>query len=441
MKLLDPILFLAFTLVVTPEIYGQPNPTETFTTSGNSILDPCGNPFVPKGINYALLDDWDFPNNLNVFNGELSSQIILASPNAVRIQWYVNYGQPDRPLYSLTDLDSVISRFERYGIVSIIEMHDGTCGGDSGTFANIVSYWTSDDMVNLIYEHRHSMMLNLANEYGLVNWAANPEIAYQNWLSECQTGIDAIRSSGIHVPIIIDAPDCGTSIDRLLQASEMLYQSDVLGNIILSVHAYFYQYSAAQMANLATQAANSEIPLIFGEVANIQDAAAPCSDSIPNYPALLEACTNLNIGWFAWVWTDDFCPDRRISSDGMIDNLTPYGEDIIYNVEYGLFDYAQQACFNNGSSTGQMSLSFLKNDIVLSPNPTSGYFKITARDLAHLRKLQFTFFDISGKPMPYPVVSTSANNTYCDITEWPKGIYFVRFSDQQTLGVQKIIKY
>jgi hypothetical protein len=44
-----------------------------------------------RGINLPLLDDWNFPEN------DVLAEPTLTGTNAIRIQWYVNYPNPDRP--------------------------------------------------------------------------------------------------------------------------------------------------------------------------------------------------------------------------------------------------------------------------------------------------------------------------------------------------------
>lgn len=96
-------LFLA--LIATAVFYTA-TAQDSFYVSGNKIYDPCGEHFIPRGINYPVLDDWGFPANMNNGN-EQSAEIIKANPNIVRIAWYNNYGQPARPVY-MTKLISYI---------------------------------------------------------------------------------------------------------------------------------------------------------------------------------------------------------------------------------------------------------------------------------------------------------------------------------------------
>lgn len=63
----------------------------TIHSEGNVIMSPCNQPFIPRGVNYSLADDWEFPANINGdpthVNDELSAEIIKANPNIVRIEW------------------------------------------------------------------------------------------------------------------------------------------------------------------------------------------------------------------------------------------------------------------------------------------------------------------------------------------------------------------
>ena len=205
--------------------YSQGIISETFYVSGNRILDPCGVAFIPRGINYAVLDDWDFPANMND-GGELSAQIIQANPNTVRIAWYNDYGQTDRPGYSLSDLDSVVTRFKRHGIVSIINLMDATCSNDYDLYNSAIAWWTAPAVIALLSQHQGNVMVNIANEFGYVNWDAIPGTAITTWSDNYIHTIEAFRTAGINVPLIIDAPDCGASLDALLSAGAAITAAD-----------------------------------------------------------------------------------------------------------------------------------------------------------------------------------------------------------------------
>ena len=315
--------------------------SETFYVSGNRILDPCGVAFVPRGINYAVLDDWDFPGNMND-GGELSEQIIQANPNSVRITWYNDYGQSDRPEYSLSDLDSVITRFKRNGIVSIITLMDVTCSNDYESYNSATAFWTDPAVVALVEQHRGNVMINIANEFGYVNWDANPVTAIETWKNNYIQTIQQLRIAGLTVPLIIDAPDCGTSLDALLTAGAEITGADVQAKTILSAHAYWSLQAgndSVSLRNRLLQINAAEFPVILGEVANWQTDAQPCNYDI-DYTALLKMCEELSIPWLAWAWTNDYCALRQMSENGNFSSLTPYGNVIVNDPQFGLSAHA-----------------------------------------------------------------------------------------------------
>ena len=64
---------------------------ETLYVDGRLLHDPHGKPVILRGINLPLLDDWDFPG------GDKLADLAQTGANAVRIQWYIHYGDGRRP--------------------------------------------------------------------------------------------------------------------------------------------------------------------------------------------------------------------------------------------------------------------------------------------------------------------------------------------------------
>ncbi len=395
-----------------------------FYTSGKQVLDPCGNEFIIRGVNYSLLDDWDFPGNMND-GGELSAQIIRANPNTVRIQWYVDYGQATRPAYNLSHLDSVLARFTRAGIVSMIELHDLTCKSDDAAFnADLLAWWTDPAVVALVEKYKTHVMVNFANEYGQVNWAANPATAYTAWVNLYKNAITAVRDAGIDVPLVVDGPDCGISLDRVLLAGSTLTDHDPLNRVIMSVHAYWHQYDAAQMDAAVASIENAGFPVIIGEIANIQDATGNCSHEITAYKELLQSCQDRNVGWLAWTWTNDNCPARMMSTNGTFSNLTVYGNTIVNDPGFGLAAQARKACFD--ASTNAVKDIHHPELVSLSPNPVTGDFVMFKHSSPN--PVIIALYDIAGRQLQtweLPV-QTSSSATRLDLpSAMPAGVYWM----------------
>ncbi|GAA4435064.1 hypothetical protein GCM10023091_10900 [Ravibacter arvi] len=317
-----------------------PCQSELLQAAHHNIIDPCGYPFVPRGVNYSLLDDWDFPANLAA--GEKSAQIIKANPNLVRIQWYADYGQSGRPGYNLADLDEVITRFRNAGIVSMVGLWDLTCSNDYSRFSSVITpWWQRADVLALIEKHRSFLMINPANEFGNVSWAGNPAAALNTWTTHYKNVVTALRSAGIRTPIVIDAPDCGTSLQPLLDRGNELQNHDPLHNLVFSVHGYWAEnfYQDSQLSDFVQHIADANVPIMLGEVANYQSDAQPCQYAI-HLDHLLTRAQEKNVGWLAWTWFKDYCSDRQISPSGEFSGLSAYGNRVINNVVYGLSTHA-----------------------------------------------------------------------------------------------------
>lgn len=99
-------------------------PRGTLYSKGRHLYDARGKQVILRGINLALLDDWDFPQSNQL------AELAKTNANAVRIQWYRNYGQPDRPTYSIQDLDHFLLKCKVNRMIPILGLWDYSCHVD-----------------------------------------------------------------------------------------------------------------------------------------------------------------------------------------------------------------------------------------------------------------------------------------------------------------------
>lgn len=429
------VLFIAF--VLSAYVSHTQN---VFSTNNNQIIDVCGQVFIPRGVNYSLADDWNFPGNLN--NGkELSNQIALANPNTVRIQWYVDYGQPSRPALTLEGLDSVISRFARNNIVSILELHDFTHIHTDTTAFNdqLLNWWLSPEILNLIDKHKSHLFLNVANEYGPAlypapNYTLNPnyDTEVATWVTHYKNIISALRNGGIQVPIVIDAPNYGMDYQTVMDNATGFNNHDVLNNIIMSCHAY-WGVTSSEMESIVNQLASLTVPVIFGEVGNVD---FQCNTIQMN--SFLTACQTNNMGWLAWTWNRDECAQRNMTAnepgnpssttDGQFSTLTAYGQTIVNNTAFGLANHAIKADFS-------CLLSIANQKEILAsiyPNPVQSVLNIQINQ--PFNDLQVTIFDVNGK------ICLKSDTQQINISTLEKGVYFVKVNVDGKSQAFKIIK-
>ncbi len=323
----------------------QPSQTKnTLYTKGRYLYDLSGQKIVLRGINLPLLDDWDFPQS------DRLAQLEKTGANAVRIQWYKDYGQPTRPAYSLQNLDNFLAKCKANKIVPILGLWDLTCKSDA-TLLNtqLIPWWTSEPVLAVLKKHQRYLIVNPANELGVYRWANNSVEALEAYKTSYKNAIASIRQH-LQVPIAIDAPDCGSSIEVFANIGRELIDSDPNRNLLFSGHAYWAGYDGMSHLN-AVIAAN--LPIFFGEIANKQqnevagkteycyyDLDGRKENHPPQndftYQALLTVLKEQEIGWLAWCWWKDGCDRREMTRDGNFSGLTPYGKDLVNNPIYGL---------------------------------------------------------------------------------------------------------
>jgi mannan endo-1,4-beta-mannosidase len=307
---------------------------QTISVNSRYIIGPCGDTLLLKGVNYAPYN-WGWSNTqLNI------DKIAQSGSNVVRLIWYKNPSgtTPIATYGNLTNLDSALSKCVQNKLIPIVSLQDQTCQNDPAALIALSSWFTQPAMLALINKYKHSLMLNIANEALYVNWTGNPTVAQTTFVNTYNTIVTNLRASNIKVPLIIDGPECGTNLDVLASIGNSMQTSDPQHNLIFSAHAYWYAYASNDSLTMLSKINNAltqNIPFIFGEIANQQDDATNCQYTL-NYKPLLNICKQKKIGWLAWSWDNDVCPNRQITTNGNFSSLTAYGIDIVNNTSFGL---------------------------------------------------------------------------------------------------------
>ena len=315
---------------------------------------PNGDIVILRGVNLPLLDDWSFPGNDSI------SEIEQTGANAVRIQWYIKHPHPDRPPYTVDHLDDLLAKCSACGMIPILMLADLTCEKDAAQLnLQLIPWWTSSEVITVLQKHARYLVINLANELGVYRRAKDQVSAYASYVRAYATAIASIRRAGLTVPIMIDAPDCGTSLEAFASAGHQLIRADPLRNVLLSAHAYWAAYDGIPLITPCLQA---ELPIVFGEIANKQDDQidgkmiyghydldgkheGPGVTNGFTYQFLLSVLQENEVGWLAWSWGPDWCHARQMSSDRAYDSLTEFGKDLVGNAIYGFKATARRSNF------------------------------------------------------------------------------------------------
>ena len=188
------------------------------------------------------------------------------------------------------------------------------------------------------------------------------------------------------------------------------------------------------MASKVNAVISQNIPLVLGEIANLQDDASPCEYTL-NYKSLLNYCQINKVGWIAWSWDNDNCSDRQISSTGNFSNLTADGNDIVHNSNYGLLTVNAPKSRSLLNGCGTMVINRVKAgiDIALFPNPATDNLTIEVPV-----KATVCILNIQGQLID-SFVSTE-RRTDIDVSSFSGGVYVVEVKTESGVGVEKFVK-
>jgi mannan endo-1,4-beta-mannosidase len=396
--------------------------------NGKLLKTATGNTVILRGMNYPIMDDGNVDLNNAASYQILIDQYAMTGANCIRIPWNTDGKHwrdgitPGTMQGYLTSgrLGEMIDYCFSKNLKVILEIHDLTCSNNWAAFNNtIVPFWTSAPVLSLINTRQSGLIVNIANEFGNdQNWGGDLNTFKTNYITAVQT----LRTAGITVPIMIDAPNCGTASSSLVSIADQIVLADNLHSIIFSVHTYWSAYAAsnAQIDSKMNEMNTSNACYVFGEIANKQDVGS-CGDTDITgiYQRVLANACPMNMGWLAWCYNKDCSAAREVTNTGMFANLTTFGNDLVNNANYGL--NSNSPC--NGQNGVPLGLSLGNNNTkslsqtVLYPNPGSGSFSFQSSGAIKSVKV----YDATGREAT--LKSLSANLFEIEFAQ--SGIYWV----------------
>ena len=303
--------------------------TSTFKVVGRNLTDPCGATVLLKGVNKMSV--WD---EQDMYGTTYFPEIAKTNSNCVRIVWRKTYSNGSPTV--LSQLDSLIKKCIKNKMIPMVEMHDATC--DWNVLDDVVNYWTTPGMIEIVQRYEHALLVNIANEAG------DDNVTEAQFLAGYQSAITQMRNAGIRTPLIIDAKGCGKDLDVLVSTAATLIAHDPDHNIMFSVHTYWSKLDVATVQptfikDQLKKATDNNIPLILGELCAYggwpgegEPDTATCTEkgSIDYQTLLSEAAAN-NIGYLAWEWGPGngffqyvppvLCPAMDITTDGTYQSI------------------------------------------------------------------------------------------------------------------------
>jgi mannan endo-1,4-beta-mannosidase len=319
----------------------SPDAKPTFFTEGRKLFDPTGKQAILRGVNKMSVWDLDDPAGEHYF-----PDIARSGANSVRIVWTTidDIGVAT----DLNRLDALITNARQSGLVPMIELHDATGNWDG--LGYLVDFWVRPPVVALIRKHQAYLLVNIGNEVG------DDHVNSADFITGYSAAVAAMRTAGIHTPLVIDAPDWGKDLSILNAGAQALVDADPDSNLLFSVHAYWSRSCGATPQFIRTQlevAVALEYPLIVGEFSKYggfpctNPGASSCGpDGEIDYQTILQVCHEYGIGWYAWEWgpgnalgspPDPLCAAMDMTPDGRFDHLKPgWAEEVAISSPFSL---------------------------------------------------------------------------------------------------------
>ena len=375
-----------------------------FYVKGRHLYDPCGEKVILRGV--ANPHIWFLSDALDWLE-----EIENTGANCVRIVWNISG--------SAEALDEAISTCIDLDMIPMIECHDATC--DLSMLDEVVDYWTSDDILEIIYEHEEYLLINIANEAGA--WEATAgefRTAYESAILE-------MRDAEIHVPLIIDGTDCGKRIDVLQSEGPYLIGIDPDSNLIFSVHMWWNSktgYAESLISSEITQSVNMDLPLIVGEFGGWFDweGCEVTTQTIVPYKTIIEQCHLNQIGYIAWSWTGNSCSILDMSEDGTYETLHGWGDTVAVVSPYSIEETSIRPYFIVHNGECNPNPDQVETDIALKPvnsyelyqnhpNPFNAGTQIEY-ELLIPADITLAIYDITGKKIRTLVDQWKAKGKY-----------------------------
>jgi mannan endo-1,4-beta-mannosidase len=194
---------------------------------------------------------------------------------------------------ALSEAETAVNAAVRSGLIPILEMHDATCATLGPDVDAIVDFWVRPESVTFIDNHRANLIVNIANEAGDSESAA----AFRTYYAGA---VQRMRTAGIHVPLMIDANNCGRNGELLLSVAQGLQSDDPDHNLLFSMHWYDSGSSqTARVTSVMEDSVTKNVPFLIGEFSST--GVPQCTATVP-YKQIITEAQRLGLGYLPWEW-------------------------------------------------------------------------------------------------------------------------------------------
>ncbi len=288
--------------------HNTPVSTTGFHTSGTTLYDAKGNPFIMRGINHAY--SW-YPG----YEDTAIPAIARTGANCVRL--VITDGQQYNKT-SLSEIQKLIKLCKDNKLIAIVEVHDATGSDNIQDLQKAADFWI--EMKSALIGNEANVILNIANEWGGA-WDS------ANWAAGYQQVIPKLRNAGIKNTLMVDCAGWGQYPQSIAEAGQSVVQADSQHNIMFSIHMYEYAGAYGAVQSNIDSALNVGVPLCIGEF-GIKHTNGPV-----DYKTIMSYSQSKGVGYLGWSWkgNGDTWAYLDIAQDWGGSQLSEQGKAIIYD--------------------------------------------------------------------------------------------------------------
>jgi mannan endo-1,4-beta-mannosidase len=299
--------------------------TPGFHVVGSDLVDANGNVFIMRGSTHP--HEW--------YQGETEAIADMSALGANTVRVVLGSGQQWGPSPAATVAD-LIEECKANKVVCVLEVHDTTGYGDqyapnAASLDQAVDYWES--IKDVLVGEEEYILINIGNEA----WG-NDNVS--GWEPATTAAVERMREIGFEHTLVVDAPNWGqdwTNTMRDGDAAQNIFDADVLGNTVFSVHMYSVYAEGQTVIDYFDAFEAKGLPLIVGEFGH-------------DTPLTIEEeAQERGIGWIAWSWSGNSSVDHDQVIDFDPNQMRPWGERVFHGAN-GIGATAERATIFDGGT-------------------------------------------------------------------------------------------
>lgn len=326
---------------------GGEAPRDTLSVSGNRLVDTHGNPLMVRGYEMTM-DMWletpgSVGENPDMTLDIMTDDMIRSGANAVRFLFPPRLSDS----FTLEKIDHYIGKMARNHVVVYISIFgdrvdlldesgnpvlDGNGDVVQHDYYDSPSFFGNPDIKAVLDKYREWLILDASQECDFDD--------RERWERVSTAKIAEFRGYGYTCPLTVMSNTYGRDLPALFtDRARRIFDSDPLRRVIFGWQAYWgdssyntpgqnmnwYEFAYGMtLEEGILKASRAPYPIQIG-----LDLVTDIGNSYLDYRSAMRLAQETGMGWLWWNWYPVW-GGNNLSNDGSLENLTPFGEEVIF---------------------------------------------------------------------------------------------------------------